>query len=217
MKRRYCALAILSFSLLSNISYANWWNGWNNLDSNNQTNGSIQGLSTGSGNTRSTSQGSVQGWTSNTGNADSQVDFSVDFKGKGRTDLNAAGNLGANSQAATKATGSWINQANTVGNFLRRGYGTNSSSNKITMPWNGINMNGLNQKPANPPMNWPPMKPTAFMPPQAPNFQQMQAQMEIQRKQFEAYVKQMTAQQEVAKQAYKNQLKAPVPPNNAWK
>lgn len=190
-------LTSLTLLFFSSTSSADWWQGWENTNSR-QANYSSEGQTKGSTNTNVESQSKMLSWTTGKAKTDGEIDFSVNFKGSGTTNVNANNNLSSNTQAHGVTTGNWSSYGNTSANT--NSYGLNRNNNYASnMPWNA------QANRVNPRANWSQRKRPTLAPPQAPNFQQMQAQMEIQRKQYEAYAKQMAAQQKAAAEAFKLQ------------
>lgn len=102
MKLQPVGIAATLF-LFSSTASAGWFDGNNFTDSNAQFYGDSSRSTTGKGNAAGNSTGKLNGWNSNTGDADAEVDFSMNFKGKGRTAMDTQ--LTADSQAEAKGNG----------------------------------------------------------------------------------------------------------------
>lgn len=185
--------------LFSSTASADWWQGWENTRSA-QSKNQIQGQAQGATNSAIESRSEVLSWATGKAETDGDVDFSVNFKGSGATNLDGNSNLSTHAQAGGLTAENWSNYGNTSANTSTYGYGVNRNNGYApNMPWNA------QANRVSPQAYWPPRNNPALTPPQAPNFQQMQAQMEIRRKQYEAYAKQMAAQQKAAADAFKRQ------------
>lgn len=194
---------------LTGTASADWWDGWNNGNGSGQGYGSGQGNARGDGNLAGDYQGSGNGWGTGKGDADGEVDFTITFKGKGKTDMDTAGNLSGNSRGSGNSAGNWAGQGNTAGNFAGNGYGEGDNSG-YGSPWGNNNWRGANRGYSFAPMPQTRMMAPGYAAPRyatpggvaAPSFQQQQAQMEAMRKKFEAMAQQIAVQQKAAADAY---------------
>lgn len=215
MKLHIATVTIVAL-LISTSAMADWWDGWNNGSGSGQGYGTAQGNTSGSGNVAGDYRGSGQGWGTGKGDADGEVDFSISFKGKGRTNMDTAGNLQGNSSGSGNTAGNWSGQGNTSGNFQGDGYGQGDNSSYggfprsgyrgygSNMPWGNSGGYGFAPSPYSP----------AITSGNRPSYQELQAQLVAQRKQYEAYIKQLMEQQRRAQMNtnQKGQTKVPATP-----
>lgn len=211
LRREIIATSLILFCASTS---ADWWDGWNDGSGSAQSYGNAQGNTQGSGNATGDYRGTGRGWGYGKGDADAEVDFSLSFKGKGRTDMDTAASLTGNTRGSGVTAGNWSGQGNSAGNFQGNGYSQSEGSEYkgygSDIPWG--NNRRSNQRRANafPPTPYTTPYPSMIRPysmspsyGSSPGFQQMRAQMEMQRRQHEAYTKRMIEQQKAQMEAYK--------------
>jgi len=196
-------LTILAFSMLlalSSNTSADWFEGWNNTNTQGSGIGNTSGWSTGSGDGSGTGQGNVSGWGTGKGDADGEVNFSLSFKGKGRTNMDTK----ISGDGATDFAGNIISNAatsgNTAGNFVTGGTGFNNNGYG-TNPWNSSSFSSsygyaAPQQRIIPPVQMMPATPQAMpygympmympQPPQAPSFKEILERQQVMRQQMQA-------------------------------
>ena len=190
------AITLVSLLALSASASANWFDGFNNGMGNGNGYGNAAGNTNGAGNAAGNGNATGNGWGTAKGDADGEVDFSITFKGKGRTDMDTAGNLTGQGQGTGntdgKFTGNGTTDANMAGNGSNQ---ANSSSQGSNMPWNNsfTGNNGSAQAPR--------FAPAGFSPSAAPavDYVQLKAMWEAQRKQADQMLKRIEAAQKAAK------------------
>ncbi|MEE9303649.1 MAG: hypothetical protein V3U84_07665 [Thiotrichaceae bacterium] len=157
-------LKILSLSILVSLSTnasADWFNGWNNANTQGSETGNAAGLGTGSGNSSTSGQGKVSGWSTGKGDADGEIDFSLTFKGKGRSNMDTKISANGATDFAGNAIGDTTAFGNTTGNFISSGTNSNNSGYRGT-PWNN---SGYNQYSYGVPRQMLSMSPMQSIPP----------------------------------------------------
>ncbi|KAG1707560.1 hypothetical protein GQR58_003232 [Nymphon striatum] len=174
---------------LTGTASADWFDGFNNGSGNGNGYGTATGNTNGAGNAAGNGNVDGNGWGTAKGDADGEVDFAITFKGKGKTNMDTAGNLTGNGQGAGNTAGNYAGNGNTAGNFSGNGYGQGDNTGYgSSMPFNNSNNRGYAPAPA------------AFAPAAAaqPNYNQLKAMWEAQRKQADEMLKRIEAAQKTA-------------------
>ena len=162
---------------LSGTASANWFDGFNNGTGNGNAYGNALGNGNGAGNATGNADAKGNGWGTGKGNADGEVDFSITFKGKGRTDMDTAGNLTGNAKGAGNTAANAVANGNTASKLAANGTGANKTNGTA-------NTNGYQ------------FAPTATA--AQPSYAQLKAMWEAQRKQADEMLKRIEEQQKAA-------------------
>ena len=143
MKINRVVFSILGTVLVafSNSATADWFDGWNNANTQGSGTGNASGWGTGSGDGSTSGQGNVSGWGTGKGDADGEVDFSLKFKGKGRTDMDTKMSGDGQTDFAGNVIGDTTAAGNTAGNVTGQGSGSNENGYSGN-PWNSRGYSG---------------------------------------------------------------------------
>jgi len=179
------AITFTALLALTGTASADWFDGFNNGSGNGNGYGTAAGNTNGAGNAAGNGNVDGNGWGTAKGDADGEVDFAITFKGKGRTDMDTAGNLSGNGQGAGNTAGNYAGYGNTAGNFAGNGYQSNNT--------NGYGYNGYAPAGSFAPAGY---NPAVAAPTQ--DYTQLKAMWEAQRKQADEMLKRIEAAQKNA-------------------
>ena len=136
-------IKIIMFSVLvalSNHSSADWFDGWNNADTQGSGASNASGWGTGSGDGSGSGKANASGWGAGKGDADGEVDFALKFKGKGHTNMDTKMSGEGKTDFAGNAIAENTASGNSTGQFIGSGKGSNNNGYRGN-PWdNGYAM-----------------------------------------------------------------------------
>ena len=185
------AITLTALIALTGTASADWFDGFNNGNGSGNGYGNAAGNTNGAGNAAGNGTANGNGWGTAKGDADGEVDFSITFKGKGRTDMDTAGNLSGNGEGAGNAAGN----GNGMGNMAGNGYGNGNSSTNTNGSGNGFGNNGYAPAGSFAPAGYNPAVAAAAP---AQDYTQLKAMWEAQAKQAEEMLKRIEAAQKSA-------------------
>ena len=119
------AIAFAALIAISGAASAEFFDGFDNGSAAGNTSGNGTGSTAADATGYGTGKGDLNGWGRGKGDADGEVDFSLTFKGKGKT------NLDTDMAANGKGNGDWYTAGNGYGyTEQNRNFSGNASSNK---------------------------------------------------------------------------------------
>ncbi len=167
MKLQTITLSALIALTAATTASADWMDGIQNGYGNGQSYGNGNAYGTGNGTVNTTGNGNANGWGRGNGNADGEVEFTLTFKGKGKTDMAADGAFDGKGDFTGNGTG---NSA-----FNGQGAGNTQAAGAASQNANSGYMGGY----APIPFVAQPTTPAASS---APSFEEMQKMMAEQQK-----------------------------------
>ncbi len=121
-------LTFAALLALSTTASADWLDGFNNGNGSGNAAGNGAGSTQGNATTKGNAAGKGNGWAAGKGDADGEVDFSINFKGKGRSNMDSKMQAAGDTQGAGDMKNSGNGSATVAGNSAGNMAGSNANN-----------------------------------------------------------------------------------------